>query len=74
MYHFSVADIGGDSVEIVYVSGNGTNILHFEYIIEGQDLDEDGIHIIFLLLNGASLNYVSGSIYKRCNSTSPPFS
>jgi large repetitive protein len=43
-------DIGGVSKTASYVSGTGTDQLHFEYTVTGTDLDTDGISVTPSLL------------------------
>lgn len=38
-------DVGGNQRSASYVSGTGTNQLHFEYSVSGTDLDTDGITV-----------------------------
>ena len=53
--------IGGQVVLAPYVGGSGTSTLHFQYIIQGGDLDEDGISISSpVLLNGGLIRGASG--------------
>ena len=54
-------DIGGNVVLAPYAGGSGTSTLHFQYIIQSGDLDENGISISSpALLNGGLIRGASG--------------
>ncbi len=63
------ANIGGLDVQLVYVSGDGTKKLLFEYFITPSDFDGDGIRIHLLNLNGSTLTFSTGAQVRTCNST-----
>ena len=53
--------MGGTTVYVDLVSGNGTQAFIFEYTILGGDVDADGIHVTSVLPNG-DLTFSNGDV------------
>lgn len=53
--------IGSSSVNATYLSGSGSNSLTFRYTVQAGDLDDNGIIITGIALNGATIKSAVGT-------------
>ncbi len=61
-------DIGGSTVNAIYVSGTGTKVLTFRYTIQAGDNDDDGIAVASTIdLNGGTLKFTGTNGLDDCN-------
>ena len=57
--------VGGESRDAAFVSGSGTDMLTFRYVVQQGDVDEDGISIAASALTGGVLASASGDPARR---------
>ena len=57
--------VGGESRDAAFVSGSGTDMLTFRYVVQQGDVDKDGISIAASALTGGVIASASGDPARR---------